>query len=398
MAEKDKEYKTPDLAKLYSKPGRAMPTIWNFRVLRVRPGERKLDVSEFVESMDWGDGGTYGEGSLVLIKPDTMRNWHPVTMGDRVQIDAEYRGRWYQLVTMRVDGFPESSTADGSLSIAMKDDLALLTVQKRDWRYRKTKSRGRGWFPGEIARDVAKKEGLRVGEIFRGAHRIDKLEKKDTFGLDVIFEAYNREKAKTGQRYQVRIHNNKLEVRPWARQVIVYVAEESIEDASVSRATRPNPATVWLGKGRVGKGAKARKVKFRYKRQELVRRYGMKEKEKDYGRVDSEAALRRQVKADYAEEVKVNKTGSVTLTGIPFVRGAWGSMRKGEGIKIVLPGEGMTGKHAWVWTRSVQHSVSGSGYTVAIEFEEKDPWLAYEEEVDKAQRDRKRRDRKGATK
>ena len=136
-------------------------------------------------------------------------------------------------------------------------------------------------------------------------------------------------------------------------------------------------------------------MKFRYQRKDIVRKFGMKEKEKDYGRVDSEAALRRQVKADYAEEVKVNKTGSITLTGIPFIRGAWGSMRKGEGIRIVLPGEGLVGKDSWVWTRAVSHSVTGGSYTVGIDFEGEDPWLDYEEEVDKAQRANKRKNRAG---
>ena len=198
MAEKDKVYKTPDLAKMYSR-SREMPTIWNFRFLRVRRGSPSMDLGPYVESIDWSDDGQYGAGSLSMVKAEVGRNWFPVTKGDMVRVDAEYKGRWHQLVTMRVDGFPSSDTGSGGLSVELKDDLSLLTVQKRDWRYRKTRQRGRGWYPGEIARDIAKKEGLRVGNIFRGAHRIDKLEKKDTYGLDVIAEAYKRETLQDGR-------------------------------------------------------------------------------------------------------------------------------------------------------------------------------------------------------
>lgn len=380
------KHKTPDLAALYRRQMREMPAIWNWRLLRQRPGEPSFDLSEYVSSIEWGDSGTTGDGTVDLTKPDPNRNWQPLTKGDLVRVDTLYRGRWFQLVTMRVEDFPESDTGAGALSVTIQDDLVLLTMQKRDWRYRKTRQRGRGWYPGEVARDVAKREGLRTGEIHRGYHRIDKLEKKDAFGLDVIFAAYEKERSHTGRHYDVRIHNGKLEIIPFQRQVFLYVAEESIEDASVTRQAKANPATVWTGKGRVGKGPHARKVRFRFRRSEMVRRFGMKEKEKNYGRVSSDADLRRQVKADYAEEVKVKKGGSLTLTGMPFIRGAWGSLRKGEGIQILLAPEGMTGKASWFWTTSVRHQISGGTYTVALEYSEEDPWLSYYDEVDKAQR------------
>jgi hypothetical protein len=388
------KHKTPDLGALYRRQMREMPAVWNWRLLRQRPGQPSLDLSAYVTSIEWGDGSTVGDGTVELTKADPERNWQPLTKGDLIRVDTEYRGRWFQLVTMRVDTFPESDTGAGGLSVQIKDDLALLTMQKRDWRYRKTKQRGRGWYPGEIARDVAKREGLRVGHIHRGYHRIDKLEKKDAFGLDVIFEAYKKEKSHTGRRYDVRIHNGALEILPWQRQVFLYVAEETIEDSSVTRTAKDNPATVWTGKGRIGKGKGARKVSYRLRRAEMIRKFGMKEKEKNYGRVTSEADLRRQVKADYAEEVKVKKGGSLTLTGMPFIRGAWGSLRKGEGIQIRLAPEGMTGEASWFWTTSVRHQISGGAYTVALEYEQEDPWLAYYDEVDKAKREKKSKGKK----
>ena len=159
----------------------------------------------------------------------------PLTKGDLVRVDAWYRKRWRQLMTMRVDGCPSPTPARARCAIAMADDLALLTRQKRDWSFRKTKQRGRGWYPGEIAKAVAKKEGLRIGNIHRGKHRIAKLEKKDTHGLDVIFAAYKKERAKTGKRYLVRIRDNKLEIEPYHHSTYTYVLDEAIEAASVTR-------------------------------------------------------------------------------------------------------------------------------------------------------------------
>lgn len=392
------EHKTPDLSQIYRYAMAAMPSIWNFRVYRLRSGARNFDLSPYVESVEWGDEGNYGEATVGMVKPDPNQNWQPLTRGDLVRLDVEYRGRWQPMWTMRVDDFPTSDTGEGTASVSVTDDLALLTRQQRDWRYRKTKARGRGWYPGEIARDVAKREGLRVGKIWRGHHRIDKLEKKDSFGLDVIFDAYNKERAKTGKRYSVRIHNGKLEISPWRRNVYLYVVEDNIESSQVTRAGKKRPITVLTGKGRVGKGKGAKKVKYRYRRSDIVRRLGMVEKEKDYGRVDSEADLRKQVKADYADEIKVKKSGSLTVTGMPFLRGAWGSLRKGEGIRVLLPAEGMTGKASWFWTKAVRHTLDGSSYTCSIDYDTEDPWLAYQEEQDKAARERKRSKRKGKKK
>ena len=394
MAE-DREYKTPNLARLYSRAAADLPDIWHFRVSRLRRGERRLNLAPYVDSVEWSDEGMYGSGTVSLVKPDPDWNRLYLAKGDLIRVDVWLRGRWFQMTTMRIDGFPESDTGGGVVGATMKDDLSLLTRQKRDWRFRKTKARGRGYYPGEIARAVAKREGLRVGAIARGTKRIDKLEKKDSFGLDVIFEAYNKERAETGKRYMVRIHNGRLEVTGWRRNVYLAVIEPTIESASVTRKTKvANPATVIEGKGKIGKGKDARKVKYRYKRKAIVRMHGLKEDERDYGRVKSLADLRKQVKADYADEITVHKSGSLEITGMPFVRGAWGSMRKGEGIQIRLPAEGMKGKKSYFWTKAVRHSVSGDSYTCSIEFDDGDPWLAYMEEQDKARREAKRKRRK----
>ena len=386
--QKEKDYKTPDLSKLYKRQLDDMPVTWNFRVLRIRRGQKhRLNLGPYVDSLDWGDDGKYGSGSITFLKPDPDKPFRPLDIGDMVRVDVWYKGRWTQIVTMRVDTFPDSSTGDGALSCTMKDDLSLLTKAKRDWRFRKTRARKRGWYPGEIAKAVAKREGLRVGKIHKGLHRIDKLEKKDTFGLDVIFAAYEHERKKTGKRYAMRIVGNRLEIQPWARQTNVFVVNESIESASITRGTeKKNPATAITGKGRIGKGDDAKKVRFRFFRPKAIRRYGLREKEIDYGRVSSEADLRKQVKADYADEIKAHKTGSITVTGMPFIRGQFGTLRKGEGIKISIPAEGMTRKNSWFWTTSVRHTLSGGSYTVSIDFDDGDPWLAYEEEQDKSAR------------
>lgn len=383
----------PDLRGLYGKTlPEVTPGAFDFRLQLIRPGAHALELDEVVEEFNWVDDGSILSGSMTVRRPDPERAASlPIGVGHRVRCSVRWRGSWYRLWEMRVQS-PETDVGQGSLTVPLTDDLALLSRGRRSWSFRKTKQRKRGWYAHEVAREVARREGIPLGHIARGKHRIPRLVKKKASGLDVLRAAYGHEREKSGTKFIIRLRDGKLEVIPLQRNKTLYVFKDQIEDAFIQQRQSARPVTVIRGRGHIGKGAGAKKVKHTEYRRAIVRRFGHVAEEKDYGRVDSVADLRSRVRRDLAKRIRIKRTASLTVPGVPF-------LRRGDACQWVTREPGWYGSstqsrdRSFVYLTSVSHSVSSTGYTTSIDVTQEDPYVKDEKRQDREARDAARRRR-----
>lgn len=380
--------KRPDLQRFYGRDLEPVrPGAFEFRLRLLRGGAAPLDLTPVTEAFFWEDAEAVLTGGLELRRPDPEdASSIPIGVGHRVSCDVRWQGSWYRLWQMRVQ--PHSvDVGEGSLTVDLRDDLVLLGRERRDWSFRKTKTRKRGWFCHEIAMEVAKREGLKVGVIAKGKYRLDRLVRKNASGLDVLRAAYGHERRKSGRRFVIRMRNGLLDVIALQRNLILYEFKEQVEAAQVAQERAIRPVTVLEGRGRVGRGKGARRVRHTEARRAVIDRFGRTVEKKDYGRVDSLADLRDKVLRDYAKKLRVKRTASLTVPGVPF-------LRRGDSCRWVTKEEGWYGSttelrdRSFVYVRQVRHSVTGGEYTTSMEVVQEDPYVK-----DAARQDREARER-----
>lgn len=387
----------PNVRKFY---GRELKNIrpgdfeFSLTLLRGR-GLGNVRIDTVVEAFDWTDEEAAMAGSLSLRRPDPDKPKSlPVARGHRVQCRCRPVGAtsWYELWTMRC-GSPETSVTDGTVTVELADDLSRLSHNRRDWTFRKTKRRKQGYFAHDITKEVCRREGVKVGALAKGTVRIDKLVKKDTDALTMIREAYKKEQEKTGRRFVIRMRKGRLEVTPFQRNRILYQFANQLQDVQLSEEQKDKPITVLEGKGRIGKGKGAKRVRYTEARRDIVDRLGYAHQEKDYGRVDSLKDLRERVQRDYSKNIEVKRTASFTTAGVPFIR-------RGHGIRWKNVEPGWHGKsessldRTFVYATSVRHRVDSSGYVTEMDIAQEDPFQKDEERLDKEAREKARKARK----
>ncbi|MBA2751592.1 MAG: hypothetical protein H0U41_05045, partial [Actinobacteria bacterium] len=213
-------------------------------------------------------------------------------------------------------------------------------------------------------------------------------------GLDIIREAYSRERKTTDRKFVIRLTNGRLEVVPFGRNRTIYVLDDEALGRSFQTQGKEHPVTVIEGHAKVGKGKAAKKIKHTEFRRRAVRRLGYVAREKDYGRVKTRAALRRLCRRDLAEELRVTRTGSFSFPGIPF-------LRRGDAMRVVTPEPGWSGRErevsrnrSFCFVTAATHTVSGGEYVTSVEVNQKDPYQADEARLDKLARERARKARK----
>ena len=384
----------PDLNRFYGiNLADITPGAWTFRLSLV-PGRGKKGVviDHVVESFDWADEAAALTGNLSIVRPDPRKpSALPIAVGDRVKCDVRWRGSWYQLWQMGVEPW-QTTLPDNAVSIPLADDLVQLDRGKIDWSYRKTKHRKRGWKADEVTRNVAKRLGLEVGQLARCRIRFDRLVKKKTSGLDILRQAWQKERDGTGRRFVIRIRNGKLEVIALRRNLILYVFKDQIQEAVLAMEQSSHPATVLVGRGHIGKGKGAKKVRHTEVRRDVLRRFGRVTREKDYGQVHSLADLKARVKRDYAKQLKITRTAQLTVPCVPFIR-------RGDGIQWRTNEPGWHGAtsttrdRSFVFCRTVRHSVSQDGQTTSLDLVQNDPYVKDALRLDKEQREKARKKR-----
>jgi hypothetical protein len=386
----------PNVSGYYrKKKGRQVePGAFDFKVILLRPNRpTRLVLDDHVEDLTWTDEAAQLTGTLTLRRPDPDRpRLIPILAGNRIKVRAGYRDRWYDLWTMRCAP-PQTDLGDGTMTVELSDDLDKLRRNKRDWSFRKTKKRGRGFFAHEIARQVLKKEGVEIRRLAKGKKEIKKLVEKNTAGLDIIREAYKREREETGIRYVMRMVDGEFEVVPYRRNRILYVFKDEITGAMLNAEQKAHPVTVIDARGKVGKGKDAEKIKRRIFRRAMVRRFGWVVKETNYGRLDSPEQMRRKAMRDLAEEIRPNRTADLSLPGVPFIR-------RGDGARWVNREPGWYGKEVdhsrdrtFIYVKTITHSVSSAGYTMDLSVVQDDPYLEDRERMDEEAREKAREER-----
>lgn len=369
------------------------PGEYGFSLRLIRAPFEDFVLDDLVESFEWVDERAAMSGNVQLRRPDPYtREALPIGRGHRIRCTVNWGAHRFVLWTMRCEE-PET-TVDGDqvgLSVSLVDDMDLVERSEKDRTYRVTKRRKRGFFPHEMVAREAARDGIRVGRLARCEHRMSKVHMKRASLLDFAVKVYGHEHEKSGRKFVLRMQDGRFEVIPYQRNQTLYVLADEIRSAVISRSSsEKRPPTVLTGRGRVGKGKDAKKIKHTEYRRRMVARFGYTHKQKDYGRVESREELRRKVRRDLAKFYRVDSRASVQVQGVPFIR-------RGDGCEMLLESEGFKGDRRFVFCTSARHQVQQGTYTSELDLAVTDPFLKDREKTEKEQREKKRRERKKRT-
>lgn len=379
----------PDLARFYR---HRLPAItpgefdFTLDLLRGR-GAPRIPLDDITEQFEWMDEEAALSGSVTLRRPDPGHAASlPVGRGYQVRCRVRWGGKLYELWTMRCEP-PEVTPETGQVTVALKDDLDLTRRSRRHWVFRKTKKRPHGYFGHEALRIAARREGIRLGKVTKCSKRMAKIDVTGTF-LDLATRIYTNEHAVTGSKFILRMQNGRFEAVPYSRNKYLYVLADEIRTATLREVAKvAKPATVITGTARIGKGNKAKKIRHTEYRRDVVRRLGYSAKTIPYGRVESLAELKGKVRRDLAKQLRVDRSGTVQVQGIPFIR-------RGDGAQVIIPSDGLTGAASFVFTTAVRHQVQGGTYTTELDFTQEDPFLKDKRAREAALRAKAKRKRK----
>lgn len=376
----------PNLVKFYGRMLSAItPGEFEFELTLLRGrGISSLALDEVVTSFGWNDSESMMSGDVSLRRPDPEEAASlPIGRGHKIRCRVKWAGRWYELWTMRCDA-PTITVETGEVAVALKDDMALVRMGVRRMLYRRSKRRRHGYFGHEILRAEARKQGIPLGAIAKCTKRIAKVDVRGSF-LDLAVKVYGMEHKRTGRKFVLRMRDGKFEVVPYKRNRTIYVLAAQIRSAQIEQVPKVEvPATVLKGRGRVGKGTKAKTVRFTAQNRSMVARFGRIERTRNYGHVDSAGDLRSQVQRDLAKQYKVDRNITVEHQGIPFIR-------RGDGVQVVLAPERMTGPESFVYCTGARHQVQGATYTATYDFTFDDPFEKDREAREKAARAKAKR-------
>lgn len=383
------------------------PGDYDFRILLVRPEEPKEDrvrsLSRATTILDWEDGGDTTTGTITLRRAFHGRAGSlPILRGHGVRLEFFFGGRWRRLWDLSVLGDPQVNLATGEVTCELGDDLYPLKKNERDWDDFKKSKKGpkrKGWTADEITRFVCRKERVRVGKLAKGTKRFEMKKLKGMSGLEVIRRAWARERKETERKFIVQMQMGKLQVLPMRRPGTLLVVKDIETEAILSgQAKQKRPATVIEAKGRRrGESGKDGKLEVTVSRPKIVARLGRVVKTHDFGRVDSLDDLRTQAKRFLAGLLKVQRTATITMPGVPFIE-------KGSTLKWIIEEPGWHGKtklakrpkdRAYVFVTNASHSLTPTSYITTCEVNQEDIYYEDAKQRDEAERDKKDGERKG---
>lgn len=320
---------------------------------------RTLRIDPMITSMSWDDA-LIQKVSINLTNP--RENSLNILEGHKVSVfytTGHSRGSaWRRLFTLRIESVT-TSVRDQSITLEATDELGWLRRSKDDFSYRKGKGkskdkRPKGWYAHQIARDVAKRYGIKVGSLAKGRHPIKNLTKKKASPLSIIEEAYKKEREETGFKYVVRMRNGKLYVTRLRRSRELLVYGGTALDAQITRRIANKTATELTVRGKVD--GKKEKVTVRATKK-IRRRYGHIH---DFWTldddVDSVRRLRKRARREMAERQEPEREVSMTVPGNP-------GLRRGDAIRVALKNSGLVDL---VYVTGASHNVSAGDYTTDL--------------------------------
>lgn len=327
---------------------------------------RKVDsirIDSMVTSMSWEDA-LIQTVSISLVNPFESNKLN-IELGSKVTAfySGKSEGAWKKLWTLRVTSVTES--ADGeTMEVEAADELEWLKKSKDDFSYRKGKGKSRdkrpdGWYAHQIARDVAKRYGIKVGALAKGTHQIKNLTKESASPLSVIEEAYKKEREETGFKYVIRMTNGKLFVTRLrrSRELLIYGGQAL--DGQVTRRLGERMATELTVRGQIKDDGTDEKQTVTVRATKKVRqRFGFIH---DFWNLEgeeakSEADLRKLAKRELAERQEPEEEVTITVPGYP-------DLRRGDAIRLNWPQADMK---ELVYVTDASHSVSPGDYTTDL--------------------------------
>lgn len=378
----------PNLALFYSQQiAPITPGDFDLQLTLLRPGASSLVLEDAVESLDWAEepGSSMLSGSLALRRPDPEDNESlPIGYGHLVRCRVYWGARWYELWTMRCAP-PDTTVGEGIVIVTLEDDMALLRRTRRDYVFRRSRAT-RPFYAHEIAATVARRNGVKVGTLAKGRHPIRKLIRRDATAATVIAAAYAAEREATGRQFVMRMRNGRLEVVTFKRNTTLYLLGDHATAAATGQVLPEHPAAVLTGKGTIGKGKDAKHLRHTVSDPKVRARLGGTRRTRNFGRVKSRAELVEKTKRAYAKTIRITHVGNVSTPFVPFVR-------RGDGIRLNLPSEGITGSQAYVFITAARHNITATEQTSEFEWTREDPFVEDRERREKEQRELKRQRR-----
>jgi hypothetical protein len=353
----------------------------NFRVTAFRPerksaDERVVSLDAYVTGLSWEDTGPILTGSMVLQKG---RGKRPLAINEghriRLEVAPELGGRYQVVWEMRItdSGITASS---GTHEYQLADELAWLQKSRDDWQFRKSKNkkgdkktkRPNGWLAHQIAAEVCRRYGVKVGKLAKGTKRINNLTEHNASPLDIILKAYKLERQHSGRRFVVRMTAGKLEVVALRRSKSLLLLGETLIEASIQRSLRKAFATAAHVRATVkdGKKQKHKKLEVDVVADRASKRYGYIHKTiRLDDPVHSKAEARKLAKRELAKTMRPNREVTIEHSGIA-------TLRRGDAVKLRLPELGVV---EIVYVKSVSHSVSAGSYNMSVTCRFSDPYI-----------------------
>lgn len=325
------------------------------------PKRRWVRLDSMVTAMSWEDT-LIQTAQISLINPRESLN---IIEGHKIVVhySANRDGKnWTKLWALRVTSVTISPGND-SIEIEAADELEWLKKSKDDFSYRKGNGESKdkrpdGWYAHQIARDVAKRYGIKVGSLAKGKHSIKELVEKNASPLSIIEAAYKKEREETGYKYVIRMRNGKLFVTRLrrSRELLIYGGQAL--DAQITRRISERVATELTVRGKVKDGDKEKKETVRVRATKKIRRrYGHVH---DFWTlddpVDSIAAMRKRARREMAERQEPDREVTLTVQGHPGIQ-------RGDAIRVALKDYGLVDL---VYVTGASHSVSPGQYTVDL--------------------------------
>lgn len=387
----------PNLSTYYGQKLSAVePGDFTFRTVLVRPelGKRadaELLLDRATTYISWDDSAPVLSGSLTLLRSNPLvARSVPVQVGNMVRLMVRWHSKWHRLWQMRVNVEPSVNLKAGELSVGLTDDLEALQRDEQEWEFKKDGQHPQGWLMHEVIIYVAKRCGVKLGQIARGEKPLDSIKFRGS-GLEAIRRATKAEGEDTYRVYVIRFRQARLTVLPVQRHEIAYQVSRGLIDGTLEARTKTErPPTVVRATGQVD----GDKLTVRIGHPEIIRRLGRSTLEKDFGKLDSAEDLKDKARRELARQLRITRTADLTIPGNPFIG-------RGDAIHWLNhePGWHGASKHSrdrqWCFASAVSHTVSPGDFTTVLSLRQRDPFLADRQRRDQARRDARHKERQG---
>jgi hypothetical protein len=345
-----------------------------FRLQARRPREGlnlpTVNLDSLVSVVEWGREGAVMRGSLTLNQPGLRQIPSLVVKGDIIRMTvqasdgAPFRPLWEMTVVT-----PTQSIAAGQIELALRSRLEPAQRSRSNWRYRTDRQHRKGWDARQITLHACKRFRVKVGRLPSAKYRIPKLIDKSASVLEIVTQAWRKEREWTGRRFDVSIARGVLDVTELHRPRYMLLMGQQLIDAVIDDALAAPFASALIVTSTVKRkgSTRRRKLRVRVVDQARVRRYGYIVRHVNVERLDTVAELRAHGRRLLARRGSPFKTATLTHPGIPWVD-------RGAGVRVALPQEQLT---AVVYVVSASHRVDyGAAMSWSSSVGVNDPWSA----------------------